>query len=257
MRKRRKAVHLRGWYNGVRFNTSYEYFFLKWLECERGIDVATGVERADTTDRFSVSYGQPVRVVKPDFYVPMLATAFDVANSRLVIPDLAARHAAFRKHLDPLSIVYRVIDERTFSVPKNPRRAIVEDQGVFLVNSRADPWSSMFVEQCKFMRLLESARSFHHHPVDVTSKAGQKVLKEAAHECMHELFEAIHLLRNSKPHRSTDVSNFDREGFLEELADALHYLIEVFIFAGLTPSDVHDAFMRKSTVNFCRIRNGY
>ena len=97
----------------------------------------------------------------------------------------------------------------------------------------ADTLRVMFEEQDRFMKLLQRERNFVNYPVELSTKSGQKIVKDISHECLHELFEAIHLLTDSKDHRKTLTGTFDREKFLEELSDALHYYIEICILCGI------------------------
>lgn len=119
------------------------------------------------------------------------------------------------------------------------------------------PLQEMFEQQERFMKLLQQERSFPDFPVDITSKDGQKVIKDYSHECMHELFEAVHMLRNSKSHRATDVRELDREKYVEELVDALHYFVEVCILSGISADELHGAYMQKGETNSRRIVDGY
>lgn len=120
-----------------------------------------------------------------------------------------------------------------------------------------DKLEEMWDQQVKFMRLLQARRNFPEFPVDMTSKSGQKFLKGITHECMHELFEANLLLKNSKDHRATDVSDFSREDYVEELVDALHYFFEIAISSGVSMEELHVAYMKKGQININRIENGY
>ena len=115
----------------------------------------------------------------------------------------------------------------------------------------------MFLEQRAFMDLLKKHRNFPDFPVDLSSKEGQKIVKSVAHDCMHELFEAIHHLKNSKDHRKTNVGEFDREAFLEELSDTFHYFIEICLLSDISAPDLYDAFMKKQKINMQRIVDGY
>jgi hypothetical protein len=120
-----------------------------------------------------------------------------------------------------------------------------------------DKLQEMWEQQEKFMELLQERRGFTKFPVDITSKSGQKLLKGYTHECMHELFEANQMLKNSKDHRATDVDDFDREGYVEELVDALHYFFEIAILSGVSLEELHASYMKKGSVNITRIENGY
>jgi len=120
-----------------------------------------------------------------------------------------------------------------------------------------DKLQEMWDQQRKFMELLQERREFTKFPVDMTTKSGQKLLKGITHECMHELFEANQMLKNSKDHRATDVKDFDREGYVEELADALHYFFEIAILSGISMDELMEAYIKKGLKNIHRIENGY
>ena len=120
-----------------------------------------------------------------------------------------------------------------------------------------DKLQEMWEQQKKFMELLQIHRNFPSFPVDMTSKSGQKFLKGITHECMHELFEANQALKNSKDHRATDVKDFDRENYVEELADALHYFFEIAILSGISLEEMYLAYLNKGQINMNRIQGGY
>lgn len=120
-----------------------------------------------------------------------------------------------------------------------------------------DRLESMWEQQDKFMRLLQEKRGFPQFPVDLSSKAGQKLLKNITYECMGELFEANQELKNSKSHRATDISNINRKAYVEELVDTLHYFFEIAITSGVTLEELYETYMSKGEINEDRIRNGY
>jgi hypothetical protein len=120
-----------------------------------------------------------------------------------------------------------------------------------------DRFSEMWQQQRKFMDLLKEKREFPSYPVDTSTKSGQKILKSITHECMHELFEANLLLKNSKDHRIADLKEFDRESYVEELCDALHYFFEIAILSGISPDEFFDAYIKKGKINVERVEKGY
>lgn len=120
-----------------------------------------------------------------------------------------------------------------------------------------DKLKMMWCQQEAFMRLLQEKRSFTEFPVDITAKSGQKIVKDITHECMHELFEANQHLKNSKDHRVTDVKNFDRDAYIEELSDALHYFIEIAILTGVSMDELYEKYIQKGSINVERINSGY
>ena len=123
---------------------------------------------------------------------------------------------------------------------------------------KTEPSLTLMLEQQEyFMRLLQEKRGFPDFPVDLTVKKNQKFLKDIAYEAMGELFEAIQHLKNSKSHRATEVFQFDRAEYLEELVDSLHYFFEIVIASGISTEELFDAYMKKGQINVDRINNGY
>lgn len=120
-----------------------------------------------------------------------------------------------------------------------------------------DMLNKMFSQQREFMNLLKEKRNFPEFPVDLSTKQGQKFVKSISHECMHELFESVQLLSDSKDHKNSLSGDFNKEKFLEELADVTHYLIEIFILTGISPEQIYEAYMKKGEINNNRIMNGY
>ena len=74
---------------------------------------------------------------------------------------------------------------------------------------------------------------------------------------MGELFEAVQELKNSKTHRMSEISEFDRDKFLEELVDAFKYFLEILIFVGVTPEEFFSAYKQKDEVLHKRIDENY
>lgn len=120
-----------------------------------------------------------------------------------------------------------------------------------------DALSRMWDQQEAYMQLLVEKRSFPPFPMDLAVKANQKFIKGIVHECQDELFEAVKELKNCKAHRQTEVQEFDRAKYLEELVDAQHYLIEAAILSGFTKDEFLDAYLAKGEVNVDRINRGY
>lgn len=121
----------------------------------------------------------------------------------------------------------------------------------------SDRLKEMWEQQKKFMELLKERRGFPSFPLNLSQKTEQKFLKGITHECMHELFEANLLLMNSKDHRATEIKDFNREAYIEELVDALHYFFEIAILSGVTCEELSDAYLKKGEINVSRIESGY
>jgi NTP pyrophosphatase (non-canonical NTP hydrolase) len=93
------------------------------------------------------------------------------------------------------------------------------------------------------------------HKSDIHTPEGQKQIREFAGYVVEELMEAMNCLRN-KPWVHTQTKT-DREHFEEELADALHFFVELLLICGLDAEEVHDLYFRKNSVNKFRIETKY
>ena len=120
-----------------------------------------------------------------------------------------------------------------------------------------DKLLQMYEQQGEFMELLREKRGFVEFPVDMHSKPGQQACREAGIGCIEEFFEALAHLKNWKKHRATEVKGLDREAFLEEMSDSMHYFLEVLLLAGVSADEFFEIFMRKGELNAKRINEGY
>lgn len=117
--------------------------------------------------------------------------------------------------------------------------------------------NEMWDQQEKFMQLLQEKRGLPQYPVDLSTKQGQRIVKECVQDAVGELYESLFELKNTKMHRQTNVSELDREHFLEEVIDCFHYIVECAIFAGFTAKDFYEMYLRKGDINEQRIMGGY
>lgn len=122
-----------------------------------------------------------------------------------------------------------------------------------------DKLEKMFDMQDAFMRCLAEKHPDYPQewPFDITKKDNQLECKKLAFDSMGELFEAVQELKNSKKHRLTDITEFDRDKFLEELVDAFKYFLEILIFAGVTPHEFFEAYEKKDVIINERVKLGY
>ena len=107
-------------------------------------------------------------------------------------------------------------------------------------------------QQREFMLLLQEKGKFPQFPVDLTSKDGQFLLKQISYECGDELHEARQLLK-IKRHRGPTMSEVDRDAYVEEVTDALHYLFEIAIASGITLEELCEAYLKKGEINVQRV----
>lgn len=115
----------------------------------------------------------------------------------------------------------------------------------------------MWEQQREFIILLQKTRGFPEFPVDLTSKKGQQFLKEISHECSDELHEARQELKNSKKHQKTDINEINRNAYVEELSDVLHYFFEICIMSGISIDELYDSYMKKGLKNHSKIMSGF
>jgi len=119
-----------------------------------------------------------------------------------------------------------------------------------------DKLEEMFKRQLEFMEMLESADKLPPWPVDLTTKSGQRMIKELAHELHSELWEATYTLKN-KTHRLTNDTEFNRDHYVEELGDVLAYFMEVCIMSDISYDELYKEYCRKNEVVKKRFKDGY
>lgn len=112
-------------------------------------------------------------------------------------------------------------------------------------------------EHAEAYREIESRRGFHRppFPVDINDRYGQHLIKEFTYRVVEELSEATNCLKN-KPWAQTEHVT-DELHFLEELSDALHFFLELFVILGLTAEDVVKIYFAKTKVNQFRRETNY
>ncbi len=122
-----------------------------------------------------------------------------------------------------------------------------------------DMLKEMFRLRHRFM--TEMARGnpniYPDWPVDLTDKASQQVLRDTALKGVEEMFEALQHLKNWKPHKKTEVKEFDRDEFLEEVVDAFNYFFSLLVLTGVDADELFDAYIKKDGIIHNRLRTGY
>ena len=113
-----------------------------------------------------------------------------------------------------------------------------------------------FRRQGEFMELLRDHDRMPEWPVDMTSKPGQRIIREVSFNMIEELFEAIFTLKN-KMHRLTDVRVFDFEHYREEMGDAFAYFMEICLMSDISPDDLYNEYCRKNDIVKERLKKGY
>jgi len=122
-----------------------------------------------------------------------------------------------------------------------------------------DKLESMFELREEFMQLLcERFPGYYPQwPIDLSTKESQTLVRDVTLRGVEEMFEALQELKNAKPHRQTEVPHLDREAFLEELVDAMKYFYTTMKLVGVTPDELHAAYLRKHDKICRRLKDGY
>ena len=94
-------------------------------------------------------------------------------------------------------------------------------------------------------------------PLDLDEKSHQQICRDVALKGVEEMFEALQHLKNWKPHRKTEVSDFNREEFLEEVVDAFNYFFSLLILVGFDADDLYSAYCKKDKIIHERLNTNY
>lgn len=125
-----------------------------------------------------------------------------------------------------------------------------------------DLLEQIFTQQLKLMmdyEHIERDRGFITIPPgqfgDLDHRFVQFRIKDVTSRAVEELYEAMNCLKN-KPWKQSEVPT-DATHYYEELADAVHFLVEMFITSGLSARDLAAMYHRKHAVNEFRQRSKY
>jgi len=102
---------------------------------------------------------------------------------------------------------------------------------------------------------IKNGEALPSFPIDIDTFEGQRRARAIIYRITEELYEAGNCLRN-KAWKNTHVPT-DKDHFLEELADALHFMIQLFLELGLTSTQVYILYFKKSMVNLFRQKSNY
>lgn len=80
-------------------------------------------------------------------------------------------------------------------------------------------------------------------------------IKDLSQRVVEELMESMNCLRN-KPWKQSEVET-DKDHFYEELADTLHFFVELCITAGMDAEDLAMLYLQKNAVNKFRQDSKY
>ena len=122
-----------------------------------------------------------------------------------------------------------------------------------------DRLEEMFSLRESFMREIRGVKpeEYPEWPVDLSQKSSQQHLRDMALRGVEEMFEALQHLKNWKPHRDTELPEFNREEFLEEVVDAFNYFFSVLVLMGIDASELHASYLNKDEVIRDRLKSKY
>lgn len=120
----------------------------------------------------------------------------------------------------------------------------------------ADKLEKVFLLQKEFMDMLVEHDKFPEYPVDLTTKQGQRFVKECTWNLVEELAEASFTLKN-RQHKLTDDNEVDFLHYKEELGDAFAYFLEICLLSGISANDLYEEYSRKNNIVRNRLKNGY
>ena len=126
------------------------------------------------------------------------------------------------------------------------------------MESKIDSLHEMFLLREEFMDALVKHQGIYPEwPLDVSDKGNQQILRDSVLRGVEEMFEALQELKNNKPHRKTEIPNFNRKAFIEENVDAFNYFFTTLILVGVTPDELLDSYKNKHCVIMKRLEEGY
>jgi hypothetical protein len=122
-----------------------------------------------------------------------------------------------------------------------------------------DKLDTMFQMRETFMHALREKNPAEYPvwPIDLSDKVSQQHARDMALRGVEEMFEALQHLKNWKPHRTTQVTDFDRSEFVEEVVDAFNYFLSVLVLTGVTSEELFTMYKRKDSIIHNRLNTGY
>ena len=122
-----------------------------------------------------------------------------------------------------------------------------------------DKLDEMFRLRQSFMEAMKDAKPgiYPSWPADISEKESQQLLRDTALKGVEEMFEALGHLKNWKPHRTTEITEFDRDEFLEEIVDAFNYFFSILVLTGVTSDELFNTYVKKDDIIHKRLQTGY
>jgi len=126
-------------------------------------------------------------------------------------------------------------------------------------NDMNDKLDVMFSLRESFMEALKerNPNEYPDWPINLSNKKSQQHARDMALRGVEEMFEALQHLKNWKPHRVTEVTEFDKDEFVEEVVDAFNYFFSVLVLTGVSSEDLFKMYKKKDMIIRDRLNTGY
>jgi len=123
----------------------------------------------------------------------------------------------------------------------------------------SDQLHEMFRLRQEFMDKMKEVHPsvYPPWPVDLSEKKSQQAIRDVALKGVEEMFEALGHLKNWKPHRRTEIRQFDKDKFLEEVVDAFNYFFSLLVLTGTSADDLFEAYRKKDRIIHQRLNGDY
>lgn len=111
----------------------------------------------------------------------------------------------------------------------------------------------------KFMKDLATKRPavLQSWPVDISKKDSQQAVRDTVLKGVEEMFESLQHIRGWKPHRLTEITEFDKDAFLEEYVDAFNYFLSVLVMLDVSADEFFEAYAKKDRIIHDRLKKDY
>lgn len=94
-------------------------------------------------------------------------------------------------------------------------------------------------------------------PVEISKKESQQIVRDTVLKGVEEIFESLSHIRGWKPHRLTEINEFDKDAFLEEYVDAFNYFLSVLVILGVSEEEFFAAYIKKDKIIHDRLDKDY
>ena len=122
-----------------------------------------------------------------------------------------------------------------------------------------DKLDEMFRLREAFMYAMRESKPdiYPDWPIEINKKKSPQLLSDTALKGVEDMFEALGHLKNWKPHRNTEITEFDHDEFLEEIVDAFNYFFSILVLTGVTSDELYSTYVKKDNIIHQRLQTGY